>query len=174
MIILKSAIKSFKGRMTAIAAIGLISAGILYFAGPPWLIGMAQANTPLLADKDLTGFRCSDNTLRGRYAVRGEGWVPNGPPGTPMVPFANVSLMTLDGSGGLINDITVSRNGQISRNVDPGTYSIEDNCKGTMTVNIPTPPFQLTFDLVVADAGRKFVFIATTPSVVTHEGQRLE
>jgi hypothetical protein len=42
-----------------------------------------------------------------------------------------------------------------------------------MTINIATPPFQLTFDLVVADGGKEFVFIATTPSVVTHEAKRL-
>jgi hypothetical protein len=81
--------------------------------------------------------------------------------------------MTLDGDGNLTNDITVSRNGQISQNVDTGTYSVGENCKGTMAINIATPPFQLTFDLVVTDGGKEFIFIATTPSVVTHEAKRL-
>jgi len=34
-------------------------------------------------------------------------------------------------------------------------------------------PFQLTFDLVVADKGNEFYAIATTPSVVTFGGKRV-
>lgn len=168
---------------------GLILAGIVTFAlftgTAPYkldesgMVGTVQAqqNIDSLERESSFGtsrFRCSNRTIKGRYAVQGNGWVPNGPPGSPMVPFANVSLMTLDGRGGLVNDITVSRNGQISQNVDNGTYSIGENCKGTMIINISTPPFQLTFDVVVADGGDEFLFIATTPSVVTHEAKRLD
>lgn len=42
-------------------------------------------------------------------ALKGDGFVPGGPPPAPLVPFAVVSLMTLDGSGSLLNDVTVSR-----------------------------------------------------------------
>jgi hypothetical protein len=163
-----------KALLFGIATFGLLTGGSLYF------VSLAEGETTVgardipVSQSDLGGFRCSDNTLRGRYAVRGEGWVPNGPPGSPFVPFANVSLMTLDGEGNLENDITVSRNGQITRNVDQGTYSVGHDCKGTMTVNIPTPPFTLTFDLVIFDAGKAFYFIATTPSVVNHQAIRLE
>lgn len=152
-----------------IAVLGLLAAGLLYFINEK----VVDAGTLQTSHLEVSGGKCSDMSLRGEYAVMGEGWVPNGPPGTPMVPFANVSLMSLDGNGNLINDITVSRNGQITRNIDSGTYSIGENCKGTMTVNIPTPPFQLTFDLVVADNAKEFIFIATTPSVVTHQAKRL-
>jgi hypothetical protein len=159
--------------MFATAALGLMTIAVLYIASHPGLVSTAHANSTLADEKDLDRSRCSDHTLRGRYAVRGEGWVPNGPPGSPMVPFADVSLMTLDGDGNLTNDITVSRNGQISQNIDTGTYSVGNNCKGTMTINIATPPFQLTFDLVVADGGKEFIFIATTPSVVNHVAKSL-
>ncbi|HVF46496.1 MAG TPA: hypothetical protein VNA17_02910 [Pyrinomonadaceae bacterium] len=170
MIIAKSTIRSISG----LALLSLMAGALLYVFSQPGLIKAVQAQVVSEESEQSAGFRCSNRTLRGRYAVRGEGWVPSGPPGTPMVPFANVSLMTLDGQGSLINDITVSRNGQISRNIDNGTYSVGENCKGTMTVNIPTPPFQLTFDLVVADAGEDFYFIATTLSVVNHEAHRLK
>ena len=95
------------------------------------------------------------------------------PPPAPMTPFAIVSLMTLDGSGALTNDVTVSRNGVIFRNVDPGAYNISEDCTGNMSINIAEPPFLLTFDLVVADKGNEFYAIATTPSVVTFGGKRL-
>ena len=90
-----------------------------------------------------------------------------------MIPFATVSLMTLDGSGALSNDVTVSRNGVIFRNIDPGTYHIDEDCTGSMTINIVQPPFQLNFDLVIADKGNEFYAIATTPSVVTFGAQRV-
>jgi hypothetical protein len=121
---------------------------------------------------------CSNATLGGNYAVIGDGFVPSGPPPAPMVPFANMSLMTLDGTGNLTNKITVSRNGQISQNLDSGTYTVNPDCTGTMAITIPTPPFQLTFNLVVADMqgnhGREFYFIATTNSVVTHTAKRIQ
>ncbi len=39
-------------------------------------------------------------------------------------------IFTLDGSGELTNDVTVSRNGVIFRNLDPGTYNIDEDCTG--------------------------------------------
>lgn len=159
----------FRSLSTVIVIFGLVAAGALYLTGEKVVNARPMPAQPM----GLLEGKCSDHSLRGEYAVLGEGWVPNGPPGAPMVPFANVSLMTLDGSGNLVNDITVSRNGQISRNIDSGTYSVRENCKGSMTINIPSPPFQLTFDLVVADSGKAFIFIATTPSVVTHTATRL-
>jgi hypothetical protein len=170
MIFAKPTVGLFKGLWSAVAVVVLLAAGMLYLTREP----AVRAEARLVSAADSSGPKCSERTLRGEYAVRGDGWVPNGPPGSPMVPFANASLMALDGEGNLTNDITVSRNGQITRNFDVGTYTVGENCKGTMTINISTPPFQLTFDLVLADGGKEFVFIATTPSVVTHEAKRLK
>lgn len=119
-------------------------------------------------------FHCSNATLRGRYATKGEGFVPSGPPPAPMVPFAVVSLMTLDGFGNLSNASTASTNGVIESGIRTGTYTVNDDCTGKLTVIIPFPPFQLTHDLVVADKGNEFYLIATTPSVVTIAGKRLQ
>jgi len=91
-----------------------------------------------------------------------------------MVPFAVVSLMALDGEGTVVDDATISRNGDTLRSVNAGTYSIGANCKGSMSVNIPVPPYLLTFDVVVADAGKEFYFISTNGSVRIHEAKVLE
>ena len=119
-------------------------------------------------------FNCNNGTLMGGYATRGDGFAPGGPPPAPLVPFATVSLMTFDGSGRLNNAVTTSLNGVISSNVNPGTYSLNDDCTGKMTIMIPAPPFQLNFDLVVADQGNEFYTIATTPAVVTVAGKRVQ
>ncbi len=91
-----------------------------------------------------------------------------------MVPFATVGIMTLDVFGNLSNAVTVSNNGMIMSNIDSGTYTVNADCRGTMTIMIPAPPFQLNFNLVVADRGKEFYLISTTPSVVTVGGKRVE
>lgn len=121
-------------------------------------------------------FRCGNETLMGKYAVISNGFAAP-PPAAPL-PFGSVSLMTLDGNGSLTNKVTRSNNGNISRGTDTGTYTINADCTGTITIATPNPPFQLTFDLVVADLhwrqGKEFYFIATTPGgAVTAAARRI-
>jgi hypothetical protein len=56
--------------------------------------------------------------------------------------------------------------------VAQGTYTINPNCKGELTIPIPGPPFQLTWDLVVADLqgvaqGKEFYAVGTVPGAVS-------
>ena len=121
---------------------------------------------------------CSIETLEGRYAVIGDGFAA--PPPHTLLPFATVSLMTLDGEGNLTNKVTRSNNGFISRGLDVGTYAVNPDCTGTITIATPAPPFQLTFDLVIAEIqgakhAREFYFIATTPGgAVTATAKRIQ
>lgn len=154
------------GTVSAFALISLLVLGI-------FTTGNEAGLTPAVHAQEANGVKCSNSTIAGRYALKGDGFVPGGPPPAPLVPFAVVSLMTLDGSGSLLNDVTVSRNTVITRNVDPGTYTIDEDCTGSMIINIVEPPFQLRFDLVVADKGNEFYAIATTPSVVTFGAKRV-
>ena len=154
------------GTASAVCLISLLMLGIATAGNEAGLIRTAHAQVA-------NGIKCSNTTIAGRYAIRGDGFVPGGPPPAPLVPFAVVSLMTLESSGTLSNDVTVSRNTVISRNVDPGTFTINEDCTGEMTINIVEPPFQLRFDLVVADKGNEFYAIATTPSVVTFGAKRV-
>jgi hypothetical protein len=121
-------------------------------------------------------FNCSNATLSGQYAATGIGFVPGGQPASPLIPFGNLGLMTMDGAGNLTNKVTVSRNGQIIRNLDSGTYTVNPDCTGNLTINVPDLPYQLKFDLVVSDLqgpfAREFYFIATSPGVVTHTAKR--
>jgi hypothetical protein len=82
--------------------------------------------------------------------------------------------MTLDGFGNLTNASTASNNGVIESGIRTGTYTVNRDCTGKMTIVIPAPPFHLNFDLVVADRGEEFFLIGTTPSVVTVAGKRVE
>jgi len=118
------------------------------------------------------GFPCSVATLNGRYALSGQGQVPSGLPPAPMVPFAVVSLDTLDGQGNLTDAATVSVNGAVASNTNPGTYTVNDDCTGTFTVVIPGN-VQLNHNLVIADKGNEFYLIGTA-GVLTLVGKRID
>jgi hypothetical protein len=119
-------------------------------------------------------FVCTNATLSGGFATRGSGFAPANPmdPASPLVPFANVSLMTFDGEGGLTNAAVNSQNGMIIPGSNPGSYELNSDCTGTMTIAAPVGV--LTFYIVVADRGREFFMISTVRSVVTVEGKRVQ
>lgn len=162
-------VKRYVMRSAGVATV--IAAGVAVMV----LLSPVSKNLPMASQSAAAqgGFKCSTAILAGSYAVRGDGVVPGGPPPAPMIPFGLTSRMTLDGAGGLSDDVTVSRNGQILRGVNPGTYSVGEDCKGTMSIDINEPPFRLNFDLVVYENGKGFYFIGTTPAVVTHEAKRI-
>jgi hypothetical protein len=126
------------------------------------------------AQNDGSGFPCSNQTLKGRYGMKGEGLVPGGPPPAPLVPFAMVGIETLDGEGNLTDAATISLNGVVASNVNPGTYNVNEDCTGTYTVTISVPPFQISHRLVVVDKGKEFYLIGTQNSVLTFAAKRLD
>ena len=114
-------------------------------------------------------FSCTNATLAGRFAVISTiAFVPGGPPPAPLIPAALVGLMTLDGAGHLSFQVTISANGQISRQVQLGTYTVKADCTGQLTTQPTDLPFPISNDLVVATVedgaqGREFYAIGTTP-----------
>lgn len=116
---------------------------------------------------------CSAATLRGQFAFKGEGVVPSGPPPAPMVPFGVMGLLTFDGDGNLTNQSTASNNGVIQSGLRQGTYTVNEDCTGTLQVVLPFPPYARNHNLVISDKGDSFYMIGTDPSVVTFEAKRL-
>jgi hypothetical protein len=163
-------IKPTKRQIMAVTAGGVLLLGGLVAGGSLFeaKILTAQAQT------DSTGFPCSNRTLKGRYGIKGDGIVPSGPPPAPLVPFAMIGIETLDGEGNLTDDATTSLNGLVASNVNPGTYSINEDCTGTYSVTIATPPFQINHRLVVVDKGKEFYLIGTQNSVLTFAAKRLD
>jgi hypothetical protein len=123
----------------------------------------------------------SIDTLAGRFAVISTiGFVPGGPPPVPLVPNALVGLMTLDGAGDLSFEVTISVNGQISRQVQLGTYTVKADCTGQMTIQPTDLPFPISNDLVVAISedgaqGKEFYAIGATPGgISTFTAKRIQ
>ena len=159
-------------KQIASGAVGaLILAGAL-FGGS----GGLSAQSPYAARP----FTCSSATLNGSYAVIGGGFVPSGPPPAPLAPFANVSMMTLDGKGVFSDKISFNDNGQPVRRTQSGIYQVNEDCTGQLAVTLPTPPFQLDFDIVVSGfvqgtghAGEFYAIGVTPGGVVTFTARRI-
>lgn len=153
-------------KRTTFGTIASIMAAFLISITLPGLTAVANGQSE--KNQELRSFDCSNSSLYGKYAVIGHGFAPTGPPPAPAGPFGTVSLLTIDGVGGLTNKVTRSISGNISRGIDTGSYSIDADCTGTMTLITPTAPFPLTFDVVISDLrGAKwadeFYFVATSP-----------
>jgi hypothetical protein len=142
------------------------------------LMAVAQAQHAMPSTDAHERVTCSEAIVRGSYAVRGDGYLQGPTPGA-LLPWAIVSLMKLDGTGGLSNKVSASFNGRIQQNTVLGNYTVNADCTGTITVTLPGPPFQLNFDLVVADArgsgaGDEFYFISTdVGTALTHTAKRI-
>ena len=124
---------------------------------------------------------CTNATLAGRFAViNALGFVPGGPPPAPLVPNAFVGVMTLDGTGNVSFEVTISVNGQISRQVQVGTYTVKADCTGQLTTQPTDLPFPISNDLVVASLedggqGKEFYAIGATPGgIQTFTAKRIQ
>jgi len=112
------------------------------------------------------GQSCSNSNLTGGYGYGAVGTDANG----NAVAFSG--LYTADGNGNITGKLTESVNGKISANVPvTGTYSINSNCNGRMTV---TPKGGATqhYNVTVASQGGRFFSLETdTGSVLSLYGR---
>jgi hypothetical protein len=168
-------LKAASGKQSStLLILAFLSMGVLF--GP---VTAQRVEEPVFTTQGdaLSAVRCDESILAGRYAVVTSGFAATPP--APLVPFASISLTIFDGMGNLTNKITRSLNGNISRSVGSGTYTVNADCTGTMTFAVPAPPFNLTFDIVVAELqsstqANEFYFIATTPgSAITSRARRI-
>ena len=117
--------------------------------------------------RDASGFRttegerrtCTERTLRGSYVFSASGFNIVG--GVPQ-PKAIVEVIAFNGDGTLdVPAATVSLNGLIIRSPHSvGTYTVEDNCSGTITFNGPT------YDMFLSKDGDDISMIQTNTNTV--------
>ena len=125
---------------------------------------------------------CSKATLQGNYTHIATGFFIS--PGSMATPFAAVSTITYDGNGAFTETGIQSLNGNIvPPQTDPalvqtvtgtGTYTVNPDCTGTYTVQIP--PLGLTAHgfFVIDDGGNELQAVCIDPGVVlTHIFRRL-
>jgi hypothetical protein len=102
---------------------------------------------------------CTVRTLRGSYVFSATGF---NIVGGVQQPKAIVEVIVFHGDGTLdVAAATVSLNGVIIRSLpSSGTYTVEDDCTGTITLNGPT------FDTFFSKQGDVVSMIQTNPNTV--------
>jgi len=120
---------------------------------------------------------CRTEMLRGTYALDISGTRPAPPPpsGAPSyVPgtietLIGVGVRTFDGQG-TFSQVT-NEKGSLSGILFPdralqGTYSVNPDCTGSLSLFVPGLPVPIVYDLVLSNDGRKFNSFVATPAAV--------
>jgi hypothetical protein len=102
---------------------------------------------------------CTVRTLRGSYVFAATGF---NIVGGVQQPKAIVEVIAFNGDGTLdVPAATVSLNGVIIRSLPgSGTYTVEDDCSGTITFDGPT------YDMFLSKDGDEISMIQTNPNTV--------
>ena len=122
-------------------------------------------------------FTCSNESLEGTYGLNISGTRPAPPPpsGTPnYIPgtieqVIGVGTRTFDGEGNFTQ--MTNEKGSLSGILFPnralsGTYSVNSDCSGKLTLNIPGLPFSIVYDIFIVSHGRAFDSIVASPQPV--------
>ena len=110
---------------------------------------------------------CTDASLKGSFGFSATGTLLALPPGFAG-PFAEVGRQTFDGRGNTDGTATLSANGNIVKGVTvQGTYMVNADCTGSMTIFIL--PFAATavLDFVIDDDGTELRAISIPPANIT-------
>jgi hypothetical protein len=154
--------KGFR-RFTAIA----IGAGVI-------TIGLAVSNLPRLPVSGLVAASvvradggCSLASLKGPYAIEGQGTVvaqlPSFP--APPAPYAESVLADFDGAGTFSGKATVNVGGVVVKPTFTGTYTVNSDCTGNATINTDLG-LTLHRAIVVIGGGQRFIETETDPFAV--------
>jgi hypothetical protein len=132
--------------------------------------------TAAVAEEDGARRGCSNATLRGQYGFTISGSRPSGPPPAPLEAMIGIAITTFDGRGNLtqVDNIHGGISGLNPDRPGTGTYTIKEDCTGTMTlINQGAPPLELR--IVVVDKGREVRTAVMSPAtvMVTSNGRKL-
>jgi hypothetical protein len=133
------------------------------------LLTLALASSSSMAAHDR---ECTNSSIKGSYAftIRGQIFTPNGP-----VVVDGIAKTTFDGNGNLTQVDAVAANGialQLWR-AGTGSYTVNSDCTGTMTLlNPDQPPLHLA--ILVSDSGNLIHTVVIDPGfAVTSDAERV-
>jgi len=140
------------------------------FRNSPFLLTIALVASSTLMSHAST---CSNSTIRGSYAytIHGQVFLPNG----VTLLIDGLARTTFDGEGNLTELDAVAANGNVTPGwaSNTGTYSVNPDCTGTITVtNGNQPPIHL--QMIVAQSGNTIHEMAIDPGfATTSDGERI-
>ena len=122
-------------------------------------LGMGLTPTAKAVDKG-----CSVVTLLGTFSRHDTGTILA--PAAIAGPFALVGTFTFDGSGNVTGATTSSQNGKIGMGTQNGTYTVNPDCTGTITVK-GSGGFSSHYSFVVDDNLNGFQYICTDSNPIS-------
>jgi hypothetical protein len=116
---------------------------------------------------------CNNSTIRGSYAytIHGQVFIPNG----PTLFIDGLAKTTFNGEGYLTELDAVAVNGNVAPGWVPntGTYSVNPDCTGTITVTNGNQP-EIHLQIIVAQSGNTIHEMVTDPGfATTSDGERI-
>jgi len=109
------------------------------------------------------GGGCSNASLRGSFGFTSTGTLLALPP--PLAgPFAEVGRQTFDGQGNTDGTATLTANGNLRRVTWQGTYVVNPDCTGSMTLFVSPLGATVNLDFVIDDDQAELRAIATGPT----------
>ena len=108
---------------------------------------------------------CSNASLEGSFGFTSTGTVLASPP--PFAgPFAEIGRQTFDGRGNTEATATLSANGNIVRVTVQGTYVVNPDCTGSMTLYVFELGSSFNADFVIDDDGAELRAIVTETGAI--------
>ena len=138
--------------------------------------GLLAATSSARAD-DGTELKCTNRTLLGDYgfAIEGVGGLP---PAFPINAIRGVAMGHFDGKGNYTQVDHVVAGGvppPVEWTPGSGPYTVNANCTGTLTINIPGSPFSpVRIHFVVVRQGKEVRFVVDSGSASTSIGIKVE
>jgi len=110
---------------------------------------------------------CTTETLEGSYGISISGARPaaNFPPGTSEQ-IIGVGVQTFDGDGN-VTQTTIEKgslNGLGPARNATGTYTVNADCTGAITLHVVGVPFAVVFDIVIVNRGREIDAFVASPA----------
>jgi hypothetical protein len=110
---------------------------------------------------------CSNANLHASFGYTSTGTLLDTYVPPPLAgPFAEVGRQTFDGKGNTEGTATLSANGNINKVTIEGTYTVNADCTGSMTLNIPSLGATVHADFVIDDDGAELRAIVTDSGLV--------
>lgn len=110
---------------------------------------------------------CSNASLQGSFGYSSTGTLLDSYVPPPFAgPFAEVGRQTFDGKGNTSGTATISSNGNINRVTIQGTYTVNADCTGSMTLVIPDFGATVHADFVIDRDGAEIRAIVTEIGVI--------
>jgi hypothetical protein len=131
------------------------------------VVSMFSAQRAVAQDHSNKEKACSEATLWGGFGYSSTGTLLDSYVPAPYAgPFGEVGRQTFDGRGNTSATATTSSNGNIAPVTVEGTYTVNPDCTGSMTLNVS--PFDSTVhaDFVIDDDGAQIRAIGTDAGLI--------